>query len=190
MAPMPQVAAWQHRDARAGFEVAFFDAKGRTRVSGTTAAVEEGQAFVVRYEITPDERWRTRSTIVVGQAYGSSQRATIEADGEGHWTVDGEAAPHLDGCLDLDLESSALTNAFPMLRLKLQRGEAAEAPAAYVRALDLAVERLEQRYGRLDDAGGCERYDYHASTFDFWSEIRYDAAGLVVDYPGIALRAL
>ena len=113
---------------------------------------------------------------------------TLEADGRGAWRVDGRAAPQLDGCLDVDLESSSLTNAFPMNRLGLEPADAADAPAAYVRALDLAVERLEQRYVRVDDGTGPQRYDYTAPVFDFRCELVYDAAGLVLDYPGIARR--
>jgi hypothetical protein len=37
---------------------------------------------------------------------------TLRADGDGSWVVDGRPAPQLDGCLDVDLESSSMTNAF------------------------------------------------------------------------------
>jgi hypothetical protein len=36
---------------------------------------------------------------------------------------------------------------------------------------------------------GRERYDYTAPAFEFRCELVYDAAGLVLDYPGIASRA-
>jgi hypothetical protein len=104
-------------------------------------------------------------------------------DGSGRWRVNGAAAPALDGCLDLDLESSAMTNALPVHRLQLEVGEHAEAPAAYVRAVDLTVERLEQRYVRLDDDGGRQRYRYSAPRFRFECELVYDEHGLVLDYP-------
>jgi hypothetical protein len=57
-----------------------------------------------------------------------------------------------------------------------------------VRALDLAVERLEQRYVRIDDGADLHRYDYTSPAFDFRCELVYDASGLVLDYPGIASR--
>jgi uncharacterized protein len=57
-----------------------------------------------------------------------------------------------------------------------------------VRALDLNVCRLEQRYVRIDEGAGRERYDYTSSTFDFQCELTYDESGLVLDYPGIATR--
>ncbi len=55
------------------------------------------------------------------------------------WRIDGRPSPHLDGCRDVDLESSALTNALPVHGLGLHVGQGAEAPAACVRALDLSA---------------------------------------------------
>jgi hypothetical protein len=91
--------------------------------------------------------------------------------------------------LDVDLEASALTNAFPVHRLGLEVGQTAQAPAAYVRAVDVSVQRLEQRYRRLDDDEVGQRYRYGAPEFEFECELRYDESGLVLDYPGIAIRA-
>jgi hypothetical protein len=62
-------------------------------------------------------------------------------------------------------------------------------PAAYVRAAGLAVERLEQTYARTTDQAACQRYDYAAPAFDFTARLVYDESGLVLDYPGIAVRA-
>jgi hypothetical protein len=103
--------------------------------------------------------------------------------------VNGEAAPALDGCLDVDLEASALTNALPVRRLALRVGQEADAPAAYIRALDLSVERLEQRYVRLPDDAARQRFQYTSPAFDFQAVLVYDESGLVLDYPGIAVRA-
>jgi hypothetical protein len=58
------------------------------------------------------------------------------------------------------LESSAMTNALPVRRMSLATGERTEAPAAYVRAIDLSVERLDQTYQRADDDGARSCYDY------------------------------
>jgi hypothetical protein len=187
---LPPYAAWRHRDARDGFEVAFFEPGDRgLRIEGHTAAVEDGEPFAVRYAIELDDGWRTRAAHLRSRSSSGSSSALLEGDGRGGWLVDGRPAPRLDGCLDVDLESSALTNAFPVGRLRLAPGDAANAPAAYVRALGLGVERLEQRYERIDDGTGPERYDYTAPTFDFRCELVYDEFGLVINYPGIATRA-
>ena len=186
---LPPFAAWRHRDARDGFEVVFFFAGGDgLRVEGHTVAVEDGQPFSVAYAIELDDRWNTRSARVCGESSDGRRTIVLDTDGRGRWTVGGVAAAHLDGCLDVDLESSALTNAFPIHRLALGPGEAADAPAAYVRALDLDVRRLEQRYVRIDQGVDRPTYDYTSSTFDFRCELAYDEAGLVLEYPGIATR--
>jgi uncharacterized protein len=186
----PESAAWRHRDAREGFEVVFLHAgDDGYRLDGHTTAVEEGQAWAVWYRITLDAGWRTRSAQVAGRSAAGLHELALEADGSGSWRVNGAEAPHLDGCLDVDLESSSCTNAFPVHRLGLEVGRGAEAPAAYVRALDLSVERLEQRYVRVEDEGSRGRYDYTAPAFGFEGRLVYDEFGLVLDYPGIAVRA-
>jgi hypothetical protein len=62
--------------------------------------------------------------------------------------------------------------------------------AAYVRALDLSVDRLEQHYLRLPDDGPQRRYDYAAPGFDVRCSRVYDESGLVLEYPGIAVRVI
>jgi hypothetical protein len=186
----PASAAWRHVDAREGFEVVFIRREaGGFAIDGRTSAVE-GEAWAVAYTIAVDEAWRTRSARVSSLWAGGRREASIEADCAGGWRVDGEAAPGLDGCLDVDLEASAFTNAFPVHRLGLAVGESADAPAAYVRAPDPDVERLEQRYTRIEDEGPHRRFDYEGPAFGFRAVLVYDESGLVLDYPGIAQRTL
>jgi uncharacterized protein len=182
----PRSAAWQHVDARRGFEVVFFRPEG---AEGVTTAVEGDDAWTVRYAIAIRSDWSTVSAKVTGRSARGTSEVSLQSDGNGRWEVDGRHRPDLDGCFDVDLESSALTNALPVHRLGLAVGEEAEAPAAYVRALGLRVERLEQQYLRLADVSGHERYRYRAPRFEFECELVYDESGLVVDYPGIATRA-
>jgi hypothetical protein len=189
-APAPATAAWRHRDARTGFEVAYFQLLGAgCRIAGWTTAVEDGQTWVVEYVIDLDGTGATRGARIRGRSAAGSSAASLEADGAGQWVVNGVPAPHLDGCFDVDLESSALTNALPVRRMGLAPGARAAAPAAYVRAVGLAVERLEQTYLRAPDEGARQRYDYAAPAFGFACRLTYDESGLVLDYPGIAVRA-
>jgi uncharacterized protein len=187
---LPELAAWRHRGVRGGFEVVFMGS-GQTGFcfAGGSAAVEPPEAWVVNYVIALDSDWLTRSARLSARSGRGWHELSLDADGAGGWTINGVAAPHLDGCLDVDLEASALTNAFPIHRLRLERGEAADAPATYVRAVDLTVERLEQRYVRLDADGTGERYHYTAPGFGFECQLDYDESGLVCDYPGLATRA-
>jgi hypothetical protein len=150
----PRCAAWRHLDAREGFEVVFLRAgNDGCRVEGDTAAVEDGKAWAVRYDISVDAAWATRSARVWGRASSGLRELSLEADGAGRRRIDDVPAGQLDGCLDVDLESSSLTNAFPVHRL------------------------------------GRQRYHYVSPAFGFECELVYDESGLVLDYPGIAVRA-
>ena len=187
---LPTSAAWQHQDARTGFEVAQFEPRSSQgyRVFGCTTAVEAEKCWTVQYEIDIDADWTTRRAVIVGRSADGPRRTVLESDGTGHWRIDGHRAEHLDGCLDVDLESSALTNTLPVHRLELARGQGSSAPAAYVRATGLAVERLEQSYLRGPGEPGGHTYDYSAPVFDFACRLTYDPSGLILRYPGIAVR--
>jgi uncharacterized protein len=167
--------AFRHLGVRDGFEVAWFTP---ALLRGGSTFVEEGAGHHIAYEISlaPD---------------GSTSAATVRSlDGsvtltraDETWLVDGLSRPDLSDCPDVDLESSVVTNALPVARLGLAVGETGRALAAWVRA-DLTVEPLEQTYTRLDE----RRYDYVSHFDGFRAVLEYGADGLVVDYPGIAVR--
>ena len=111
------------------------------------------------------------------------RRSTLlRSDGQGSWTVDGVPAPHLDGLVDVDLEASACTNTLPVHRLTMPVGEVVVASAVYVQASDLAVRRLDQTYDASTTTASPTRRRVAQAV------LRYDGAGLVLDYPGIAVR--
>ena len=187
--PLPSTAAWLHRDARSGFEVVYFGRSGENfLVEGRTAAVEAGNPWVVDYAIVLDAQWRTRQASATSRTTSGSRSTHLDSDGNGHWIVDGVPAPLLDGCLDVDLEASAFTNALPVHRLSMNVGRPYESPAAFIRAADVSVTRLEQSYTRMNGNG--HHYAYSAPAFDFACDLSYDDSGLLLDYPGIAVRAL
>ncbi|GAA1730999.1 putative glycolipid-binding domain-containing protein [Aeromicrobium alkaliterrae] len=182
---LPDHATWRHVGARDGFEVLFHTGLGTGhRLRGHTTAVEAGCAWSVGYDVATDEAWRTRHVRATARTAAGDLEVVLERRTDG-WLVGGATRPDLDGCIDVDLESSGVTNLLPVRRLGLRIGETVSVPAAFIRADDLRVERLEQTYTRLDDAG---RYAYTSATFDFACELQYDAAGLITSYPGIAER--
>jgi uncharacterized protein len=187
---LPPYAAWRQIGSREGFEVTFFrrDPDGYSAI-GQANAVEGTSPWALRYRLDFDETWSTRAAHIASICCGDTSVLEVAAAARGRWLVNREHTSELDGCLDVDLEASAFTNALPVCRMQLGVGQAAEAPAVYVRAHSLGVERLEQTYERLPDAAdGTHRYSYAAPAFGFVAELSYDAYGLVVRYPGIAVR--
>jgi hypothetical protein len=159
------------------------------RIEGTTTGIQDNDTWVVSYQLELDADWSSRRALITTMTVSGTVERLVESHGAGHWFIDGVSAGHLEGCRDVDLESSALTNALPVHRLGLAVGESAPAPAAYVRLGTAGVERLDQLYGRVEDQGSHQHYDYEAPVFDFRCRLVYDRAGLVLAYPGIAMRA-
>ena len=80
-------------------------------IDGTTAAVEDGQTWVVTYSIKLDAAWVTRGAHIEARTVSGSRETRLESDGAGRWLINGAPAPDLNGCMDVDLESSSMTRA-------------------------------------------------------------------------------
>ncbi|MCU1444953.1 MAG: hypothetical protein JWP54_611 [Cryobacterium sp.] len=141
------------------------------------------------YRIDLDRRWHTRRALVIATTISGERRVTVQATGT-YWTVDGQARPDLEGCVDVDVESSNGTNTLPLHRLQFVPGQPVQVAAAFVSVNDLSVHRLEQRYTLRSSTPVGSTFDYESTTFDYAGELRFDAAGLILDYPGSAVRDL
>lgn len=184
---LPAVGAWRLLGAYEGFEVVRFVTKdGGLTIEGTTVGVERGTPWSIRYTIGVGDGWRVRHAAVTDLLAG--RRIELQADGAGSWVIDGTHVPELEGCLELDLEASAVTNTLPVHRLSLAVGERGESAAAYVRTNGLAVERLDQTYRRLPDREADLAFDYESPRFGYRDTLRFGADGLALEYPGIGAR--
>jgi len=127
-------------------------------------------------------RVEVRSVSTVGEA----QRQLKVSDG--HWTVDGAARPDLDGCVDVDVAATPLTNTFPIRRLAhLAVGRSVTSAVAWVDVPALGVTRVEQTYERLEDRDELAAWRYSDPTQGGFV-LTVDTEGLVVDYKGFARR--
>jgi hypothetical protein len=187
--PPPPAAAWRHVDPRDGFETVFLRtvASGHV-IEGHTAAVEAGAIWAVHYVIEVDDRWVTQHCVVRSWSVAGDHEIRLTHDAAGRWRVDGVLAPALDGCLDIDLEASACTNMLPVRRAAFPLQRDTDAPAAFVRAPGLEVERLEQTYRRLSSDREDLQFEYRAPRFGVECELHFGADGLMLDYPGVATR--
>lgn len=89
----------------------------------------------------------------------------------------------LDGADYFDLGWSPLFNSLPVIRDRLlEPGPARDYRMRWVDVPSLEVAMSEQRYVPLGD--GVVRFE----AGDFVSDIKFDAEGFVVSYPGIGVR--
>lgn len=151
--------------------------------------VREHEGSVRRggYTLILDKAFRTLEIrIMVEQQPGSMTALHLLATGDGTWTdADERHIPDLDGCIDVDIQWSPLTNTLPVRRLELAPGEEREIVVAYIELPSLSVRKVAQRYTGL----GERAVRYASETREFVRELVLDDDGFVVEYPDLFLRS-
>jgi hypothetical protein len=146
---------------------------------GVAVAFDEGSPMRVHYRLVCDREARTRELDVSQPADGL--RLALRGDGQGRWADEaGRPLPELDGCIDVDVAITPLTNTLPVRRLGLRPGEARDLRVVYVEVPGLRVRPATQRYRRRSDGAGTTAYLYESG--DFSAELTFDARGFVVTY--------
>ena len=181
------LVAWERDDQSSGHSIA-----RRERVDGgwlfhgsEVLVGDETLSCTFRVLVGPD--WVTRRAEAWALSASGEERRTLEV-ADGRWTVDGRPRPDLDGCVDVDIAATPLTNAFPIRRLAhLPVGEPVTSGVAWVDVPALAVTRVEQTYVRLGDRDGRDCWRYSDPLHGAFV-LTVDDEGLVVDYEGFARR--
>jgi hypothetical protein len=187
----PPFAGFQHVGVRDGFESTCFRTPEKADdgyvLEGGTAAVEDDLAWSVQYRIAVDQNWHTTRVEATGTSLGGFQSLLAERR-DGRWKINETERPELDDCIDIDFESSLVTNTLAVHRIDLSATTPQSVPTAFVRANDLRVERVEQTYLCIDRTERRIHIDYQSATFQFGGRLVFDDAGLIIDYPGIGRR--
>ena len=147
---------------------------GGWRAAGIAVAVIDGEPTHVVYELATDSAGAVRRLELRGPAGSIS----LLGDGHGHWTD----RPDLDGCLDVDIAITPLTNTLPIRRLNLTVGESADIDVVYVQVPELVVERAVQSYARTTTG-------YRYASGSFTADLDVDEDGLVTAYSDLWRRA-
>jgi uncharacterized protein len=150
-------------------------------LTGTIVAVHESEPLEVKYRIECHPDWRTR-LVWVEQRRGLEHSAlVISQDDQAKWAAQGATIDSLNGCLEVDLELTPITNTLPINRLKLGIGQRAEIVAAWIRFPSLEIVRAHQSYERLK----AKTYRYRSLASGFTADIEVDEDGLPIRYEGI-----
>lgn len=138
------------------------------------------------YTLIIDKVWRVLELRIMAETQPGNMIAQhLLASGDGAWTdADERRIPSLDGCIEVDIAWTPLTNTLPVRRLDLQGNEPQEIDVVYVSMPDLGISRVRQRYTRLGD----HRVRYESLSSGFTRELTIDDEGFVVDYPDLFER--
>jgi hypothetical protein len=167
-------AGLEHADIR--------PADGGLDISGVVIGHQDSARFGLSYRLKLDALWRTREAHLRTTAGGILH---LESNGQGSWHENGKSQPALQGCVDIDIQATPLTNTLPIRRLDMKAGESIEIRLCYVAVPDLTVSPASQRYTAL--ASGVV-YRFESLDSGFTAELPVDGDGFVLDYPGMFKR--
>lgn len=137
------------------------------------------EPYDVYYRVECDDGWRTRYVSVAETLRGRS--LSMRAAGDGRWVSDdARMLPGLADAVDVDISVTPFSNTLPVRRLGLAVGESADIVTAYVDVALMRVSADPQRYTRVAP----EVYRYESRDTDFTRDLRVDADGFVIEYPG------
>jgi len=179
-----QTILWENRETPS---IEYFNLSTRADgqvLEGTIILMLEGLPARVTYRVECDLHWRTRKVFVHQDQAGTIKRLTLTVDDAQNWSNQGVSVPFATGLSDIDLEIAPSTNSLPLNRQPIKVGETRVVDALWVRFPSLTLEKLHQRYTRLEP----NLYHYEAPEIDFETNIEVDDASLVVDYRGLWRR--
>ena len=155
-------------------------------MGGVLLTVSDGKPLHVRYHVFCGADWTTRAVHVETEQGDARKRLELRREPSGEWWRGDERLPAFDGLTDIDLAFTPATNTLPIRRLGLKAGEAASTDAVWVRFPELTIERLPQRYVRIDDYG----YRYESRGGSFTADLIVDDQGVVITYGDIWERVV
>lgn len=180
----PRVVGWRRDDEVSGHSLGRLSSADDGWVAHGHEVLLGDVPLACWFRVELDTGWRTRRAEVRVLTAEREASLVLEADADGAWRVDGAAASHLDGCVDVDVAASPLTNTFPIRRLeRLEPGAAETLDVAWVDVPSLGVRRVAQTYRRL----GERRWEYRDPVHGAFT-LSVDADGLVEHYEGFARR--
>lgn len=172
-------AMWSSLDLP-GLECVWFE--GRSATGTILRADERGSPYRVSYRFT----WKggfqpTQARIEVAQ---ESEARALELAHDRAWRDSQGELTSFEGCRDVDLWPTPLTNSLTIRRLDLAIDERAEVDVLWIEAPMLRLERVRQVYTRVDEHG----YRFQSPASGFEAVLQCDEDGLVIEYPGLFRR--
>lgn len=136
--------------------------------------------FNTEYHIRLNTDWEMMCADIQVFSNGTGWAVRLERSARG-WILNDVYDPRFDGCADIDISVTPMTNSLPIRRLGLDTGESQGILVVYVDVLERKVEAMPQAYTRT----GIWRYEYKNEDYSRRGELLTDEDGLVVNYPGL-----
>jgi hypothetical protein len=174
---------WERLDELGWETVSLTQVPTGWEIDGRYVGRHEGHAVAADYKLMLDAHWVT-VRLDAAWGIGPARRAmTLDRLGT-RWHVDGTPRPDLDGCIDVDIRWTPLTNSLPIRRLGLPENATRDVDIAWIAEGDLTIHRAPQRYTRT----GANTWRFESLDTGFLADLQVDDDGFVIDYPGFFRR--
>lgn len=156
------------------------DNEGGIKVDSTIVGKAEDM-YNIAYQLSINKHWEIIAALITGRIGNKEIYFTLAKDETGIWAFNNEPTPQFDGCLDIDISVTPLTNTLPIKRLQLAQDECREISVIYFDLFDNIVRPARQAYTKLS----ASTYRYENVPNNFEALIRLNEQMLVVDYPDL-----
>ena len=154
----------------------------RNVFTGTIVGYADNETINIKYQVITDDLYTVHSVTVW---YGNNTMAIqLSRDGDKWYDLNNVHLQSLDGCTDIDLSLTPLTNTIPIKRLNLKTGESKIIDAAYLDLMNHEITHVQQKYSRISP----QTFRYENISSPFTADLIVDKDGLVIDYPKIWKR--
>lgn len=179
-----QTVLWERAEAHSIEYFKLVIAPDKYVLEGTVVLPLEKFPTLITYKVECDPDWKTRTVDIYQDRASEVRRLNLEVGQDQVWRSAGAVVPFATGFFDIDLEITPATNTLPIRRLALQEGESAQVDAVWVRFPSLTLERLQQRYTRIEH----NRYQYEGLSSSYQTQLEVDESGIVISYFGVWRR--
>ncbi len=190
----PAILTWRAPDAPRMESVRVQLSGNRIKANGQIVAAATGAhpAFSAYYDLQTDDAGAARRlglTVILAER---ERQLSIARDEENMWLLTdsrGESRAGYDGALDVDVVFSPFFNALPIRRAGLhERAAEITVPTIYVRLPEMSVAAVATSYCSWppEQRAGIEVRSPGSDPLG--TTVSVDAAGFVLDYPGLAAR--
>jgi hypothetical protein len=167
-------------------------AGGLRALGRAVRAAADAPMFTSSYRLVVGESGEVQRLSVTSASAERERSLTLNRTEDGYWLLDtgsGGSRAEFDKSVDVDLEFSPLFNALPIRRLGLHKEPGEHSiPMVTVSVPTLEVAVVRQSYRTISVLDGDGRAVVEFAQGDFTALLTVDADGLVLDYPGLAVR--
>ena len=159
---------------------------GSVSIRSTILGLYLDKLYQVKYKIQLNPFWQTYYCLVEAQFDDEIKSFEFSKNEKEEWSLNGKYQPEFDGCLDVDIPLTPLTNSLPINRLQFKQNQEEKIDVVYIDLLENEIRRVKQKYQRISN----EIYKYENIPNDFEAEIKVDNLGFVIDYPQLFKRTI